>query len=144
MNYRRVIASLVAPLVAIAPVLLLGVQELYSPSEINGQPDDAPMRSFGVFLVALPVIYAVLVLLASSSAALLIGIGLRSFARFTAGAAVLAVAAGIGLGFLVSPTQQGISSALISVGVATVAVLACALPAAVCWWLIARVPQNVA
>lgn len=116
MKYRPLIASLVAPILAIVPIVLLGVQEMQQPSFINGQPDDAPMRTFGVFLVALPVIYSVLVLFAAAMGNLLLALGLRSLPKFLAGVAFLAIVSGVALGLALGRTQFGVSDVLFSVG----------------------------
>jgi hypothetical protein len=78
MNHRRIVASLVAPLVALAPLLLLDLYEAQkTPIIIDGQSDDAPTRAFGLFVVALPANYVVLASLAAVLGTSLVALGAK-------------------------------------------------------------------
>lgn len=65
---RPVLASLVAPVAALLPLLVLAVYEINAPVVvINGEADDSPQKALGLMLVCLPVIYVVLALVVNAS-----------------------------------------------------------------------------
>jgi len=86
-------------------------------------------------LLAAPFLYLVAVPICYCGGALLVGLGLQRLASFLAGAAGLAILLGIATGALAGAGSQDL---LISVGISFLMSLVMAMPAALCWWWLAR------
>lgn len=137
---RAIIASLVAPICALAPLLLLGAWEATQPVRIiGGEPDDAPMRSFGLVLVALPIIYVVMSVAAYAIGCTLRRVGLRSMRSFLCASAAIALALAVVVGLSASDPQRfGVQDSLIAVAALSSMFLLSIMPSAACWWYITR------
>jgi hypothetical protein len=137
---RRAAASLIAPLVFLLPVAALFVWQINQPVLIfQGEADDAPQRAVGAFVVALPIIYIVLSVVAYGIGSTLFRLRQTSLKRFTLTASSIGVAIGVVIGFAASsPGRYGWQDSLISVAAFTALLLASTAPAAVCWWYVAK------
>ena len=137
---RPVIASLVAPICALAPLLLLGAWEAGQPVRIvDGEPDDAPLRSLGVLLIALPVIYVVMSILAYAVGSTFRRLGMRSLRKFVGASAAIALALAVIVGLSSSQPQRfGVQDSLIAVAAFSAVFLLCVVPGAACWWYLTR------
>lgn len=140
-----VLASFVSAAVALLPVLAMAMLELAAMpgTQSFNVPDNTELRIAGVTLIITPFLYVVAVPVCYGAGAMLLRFRLYSLGHFSLGTTVLAVllglVAGIGLGI---PSQYGASDIAISVGACILLALLCALPAAVCWWLLAVQPHN--
>ena len=134
---RPVLASLVAPLAALLPVLAISAYELTQPVIIiHGEADDAPQRAIGVLLVALPVIYVVLALFAYGAGAVLLRIGIHTMGKFLLASASLTALLSVPLSIRV--VELGTEDQIISVLVFAALFAVSAIPAAACWLLLAK------
>jgi hypothetical protein len=102
---------------------------------VDGEPDDAPVRAGGVFLVALPFTYVLLAVMSHAVGCLLVQLRFAPLPRFVGASAAIAALVSIpfslGLG---SPMQFGVMNAAVSVSVAICLFVCCAVPGALCWW----------
>ncbi|RCS59778.1 hypothetical protein [Parvibium lacunae] len=137
---RPVIASLTAPIAALLPLLALAVYEFNSPvAIINGEADDAPTRGLASLLVAFPVIYVILALVAFFGGWVFIRIGLISLRWFLVGAAVLSVLLAVPFGIIFgNPGQYGLQGVAVALASCSRLFLFMALPGAICWWYVAK------
>jgi hypothetical protein len=137
---RTVIASLVAPLCALVPLLLLAGWEASLPVQvIDGEPDDAPVRSFGLLLTTLPFIYVVMSITAFGLGCALLRVGLFTLKSFLIASIAGAIAMALIVGLLSSaPHVFGVKDTLIAVAAFSVLFFLMFLPGAACWWYIAR------
>lgn len=137
---RPVIASLVAPICALAPLLLLGAWEAIQPVRmIDGEPDDAPLRSLGVLLIALPFIYVVMSILAYAVGSTFRRFGMRSLRAFLSASGAIALALALIVGLSSSqPERFGVQDVLIAVASFATLFLLCVVPGAACWWYLTR------
>ncbi len=137
---RPVIASLVAPICALTPLLLLGAWEATQPVRIiDGEPDDSPIRSLGLLLIALPLIYVVMSISAYAVGQALRRLGLNSLKRFLGASSVLAVALAIIVALATSqPARYGVQDAFIATAALSGLFLLTVVPGAACWWYLTR------
>jgi hypothetical protein len=134
---RPILASFLAPLAALAPVLALSAYELTQPVVvINGEADDAPQRAIGLLLVALPVIYVVMAALAYGGGALLLRLGVRSMGKFLLASASIAALLSVPLS--IRSAEFGTQDQLISTAVFAALFAVSAIPGAACWLFLAR------
>lgn len=142
---RPVLASFVAAAIALLPLLLMAL------SEIHGAPagvvavddvDDAGSRSAAFALLAAPFLYLAAVPVFYCCGALLVRLRLLRLPGFLAGSACIALLFAICFGGGVV-ARLGSQDLLISVGVSFLLILAMAMPAAVCWWLLAGRLHNL-
>ena len=134
---RPVLASLVAPLLALIPVLAIGAYQLAQPVPIiDGVADDAPQRAFGLFVVSLPPLYVVLAVMAFALGHVFLRFGFSSLPKFLS--ASMGTAVLLSLPFSVTRTELGLEDQLISVAVIGTFFALAAAPAATCWLLLAR------
>lgn len=144
---RYVIASLIAPVVALLLPTILALSQLFTEVEIlpDGSADDAPMRGAGLFLViGLPFCYVVACLYYAAVGHLLARwrhLTLRSSVSLAAAVPWLLFA--IGTIGLVS-NNLNYAPGLIILGVICMLMSLSAVLGAVAWWFIAigRVPSN--
>lgn len=140
-----VLASFSAAAVALFPVVVTAVLAL---TDVPGSqafkvPDNSELRMAGVALILIPFLYVVAVPICYGAGALLLRIRLRSLGRFLTGTAVLAALLGSAIGMVLGmPSQYGASDIASSVVTSIILALFCALPAAVCWWILAAQPTN--
>jgi hypothetical protein len=134
---RPVFASLVAPVAALLPVLAISAYELTQPvAIINGEADDAPQRAVGVLLVALPVIYVVLAMVAYGAGAIFLRLGIRTMGKFLLASASLAAV--LSVPFSIRSADFGTQDQVISVFVFGSLFALSAIPGAACWLLLAK------
>lgn len=145
-KHRPVLASFVAAAIGLLPILAIAVFELNSPPSAvidQSQTDDAGFRGAGLALAAAPFLYVVAVPVCYAVGALLASLGLRRLSHFLAGAAGVAVILGFMVGLLLSvPSQFGLGDVALSVAASTMFFLIVVLPAAICWWLLALWPHK--
>jgi hypothetical protein len=137
---RPILASLIAPVAALLPLLVLAAYELSVPVLIiNGEADDAPQRALGLLLVGLPVIYVVLALVAFALGLAFIRFGLVSLRSFVLGASAVAVLLAVPFGVAGSnPTQHGLQDLAFAFAAFCGLFLFMAVPGAVCWWYVGK------
>jgi len=136
---RTLVASLISPLALLLPLVAVSLWEANQPVRlIDGAADDAPMRAFGAFVIALPIIYIVLALLSHAVGVVLLRLRLVSLPKFvgasTTLAAFLSVPVGLALG---SPREFGALDSLATLAVVLVVFVLCAVPGSLCWWYLA-------
>ena len=111
---RPVLASLIAPVAALLPILAMSAYELTQPvAIINGEADDAPQRALGVFLVALPIVYVVLAVAAYGAGILFLRLGFRTMGKFIWASVVLAML--LSLPFSIRSANFGTQDQIISI-----------------------------
>ena len=140
---RPVLASFVAAAIALLPLLLMALSEIYgAPAGVVAvdEVDDAGSRGAALALLAMPLLYLVAVPVCYYCGALLVRLGLLRLQSFLAGAAGLALLFAICIG---TAARMGSQDLLISVGVSFLLLLVMAMPAAVCWWLMAGRLHNL-
>jgi len=130
---RHLIASLAAPLAALAPALLLVACAFLRPEVIDSGDSDAPQRVIGAFLVALPVLYVALAAFSYATGTVLLRLGARTLRAFLLAAAVLAA----GLCLLIFVPASGHVLKGQRVPIATFLSLS-TLAGAACWFLVAK------
>ena len=134
---RPILASLIAPLATLLPIIAVSAFELsQGPAFIGGEPDDASQRAVGVLLAMVPVIYVVLALIAHGLGTLFIRFGLRTMRSFLLGSVLLAVL--LSVPFELGWSDLAVADRLISFLVVWVALSIIAMAGAACWFLIAR------
>jgi hypothetical protein len=140
---RPLLASLVAPVASLVPLLLLAASELVGPvRDSTNELGDASQRAAGAFLVILPLAYVVLVALSFVVGRALVESGVRSLGRFVLASLAVAVGLSVLLGFMVSPAHLGSQDLVFSLAAFAGLFAAMAVPGSACWWLLARVPPN--
>jgi len=141
-----VLASFLAAGVALVPVLLMALSEIFAaPSGVVplGEPDDADYRGAGLALAAMPFLYIIAIPVCYAVGALLLSFRLFIFAKFMVGATAVALLLGLAIGVLLGALARfGLSDLAGSVVVASLLSLVTVLPAAVCWWFFAVRPHN--
>lgn len=142
-----VLASFVAAAIALLPLLLMALSEIYDlPAGVVAaeEVDDAGSRGAALALLAAPFLYLAAVPICYCSGALLVRLRLRRLGSFLAGAAALALLCGVGLGALIgAPARRGSHDMLASVGASFLLFLVMAMPAALAWWLLAGRLHNL-
>jgi hypothetical protein len=140
---RPIVASFVAAAIALLPLLLMALSEIYGvPAGVVAvdEVDDAGSRGAALALLAAPFLYLVAVPICYCCGALLVRLRLLRLPSFLAGAAGLALFFAICMGAL---ARLGSQDLLISVGVSFLLLLVMTIPAAVCWWLLAGRLHNL-
>jgi hypothetical protein len=142
---RPVLASLLAPIVGLLPLLALAVYGLYAPVLIiNGEADDTPQRSAGLLLISLPIIYVVFVVFAFAAGKILIKFGLYLLSHFLIFSTVVSLLLAILLGILIFDYKNnGFQDFAIAVFSFAVLFLIVSLPSAACWWYLTKVPSKL-
>lgn len=138
-DFRPLLASLTAPMVALFPSATLALRQLEAGGLFTAAPGgETPLRALGLFLMLFPIFYLLLAVVAHAMAWGLMRLGLDTRRGFVTGAAGLALAlaplvagiaqhAGWPFAAAFGPTWAGLSALF----------LASALPSAACWWWLA-------
>lgn len=136
---RPILASFLSGLVALVPLSMLALSELFAQPVIlsTGEADDAAMRGSGLVLLALPFLYLVAVAVSFGAGYLLLRTNHRSLRAFLVAALAIAVLAGVCIAAMSAPLSKSSAVDLLLVFALTFALGATsALPAAGCWWLL--------
>ena len=141
------LASFAAAAVGLFPMLLMALHE------VNAEPagivsladmDDAAIRSAGMALSAVPFLYLIAVPACYAVGTLFVKLRLRTLWNFVAGALALACVLGTGIGTVIAdPSRFGFKDLLASIAISSLLLLVAALPAAICWWLLAGRLHNL-
>jgi hypothetical protein len=136
---RTVVASLIAPVALLLPIVGLAIWEISNPMKIiNSDLNDAPLRAFGVFVITLPIIYVLLALLSHVVGMALLRFKIVSLLKFVGTSATLAGFLGVPVGLVLgSPRQFGPLDLLTTMAVIIGLFVFCALPGSMCWWYFA-------
>lgn len=136
---RPVLASFVSGVVALVPLSMLVLFELFSQPDIlaTGEPDDAAMRGSGLALLILPFLYLIAVAMAFVSGYLLLRSHYKSLRAFIMAALAIAVLVAICIAVVAAPPGRARALDTFFVFAFTFVLAAISsLPAAGCWWLL--------